>query len=674
MASLGGAEVQELVARLRLKDEFSGPVKQISRSVGQLDKDVARTGSRAYKAGTQIGTGIKTGVKIAAAGTAAFTAVMIKAVLSASDLNETISKTKVVFGPAADSVLAFGKTAAQSLGLSEQAADEAAATYGNLFVSMGLAPKSAAKMSTALTQLAGDLASFNNVSPEEALQALQSGLVGETEPLRKFGVNLNEQTLKAEALKLGLVKLKKGQKDYTQVLTPAQKAQAAYALIFEQTKTAQGDYARTSSGLANQLRTLRANFSNLAATLGTAVLPQIAKITSILNTELAKPENIESVRHLGEAVAGLFTDENIRTGTNLIKGFIDSAVAAAPILEATAKTTLTIVQAAVSLFKSLPAPLQQLAVGAFAVNKLTGGLVTNVGGAIAGGIAQFLAKQFTGAMNVNAGTVIVNGAVGGGGGGPSPIAAATGGIGIAAAGTAAIGAAIIGGLQAGAADFAGQIAGPVAEAVQKSVGGGPVNIFGPIDRLFSALSGDLRSPLEQISGNTKEIGTYNRTAAGEAAARQVHTDERLEAIKTATAAQNAKADALNASVNKVTAQESIDAALARSKADSIRTATEASRNAIVTKIGAGTAETATVRTAVAAQAAKVDAVRTATEAARNGIMSKIGAGTSETAAVAAAVRAKKLSVTNNISVPVKVSVQNIQKNFYRYKSFYNVPQ
>ena len=126
-------------------------------------------------------------------------------------------------------------------------------------------------MSTSVVELAGDLASFNNVSPQEALEALRSGLVGETEPLRRFGVNINDAALKAQALKDGLIKSTK------EGLTPAQKAQAAYSLIMEQTKTAQGDFARTSDGMANKTRIASAQFKDAAASLGNDLLPGLRR-------------------------------------------------------------------------------------------------------------------------------------------------------------------------------------------------------------------------------------------------------------------------------------------------------------------------------------------------------------------------------------------------------------
>lgn len=193
---------------------------------------------------------------------------------AASDLSESLSKARVVFGSSSGAVEKFAKTAASSLGLSQQAALEATGTFGNLLTALGLGQKPAADMSQKIVTLAGDLASFNNVNPEDALLALRAGLTGEAEPLKKFGVNLNEATLKAKALAMGIGDGKKP-------LDAASKAQAAYALIMEQTKTAQGDFTRTSGGLANQQRILAARITDLKAKIGGALLPVVLKITGV---------------------------------------------------------------------------------------------------------------------------------------------------------------------------------------------------------------------------------------------------------------------------------------------------------------------------------------------------------------------------------------------------------
>src|SRR5206468_597401 len=129
---------------------------------------------------------------------------LVSPIQAASDLNESLSKSQAVFGASADVIEQFASTAAQSLGQSRAEAIAAAGDFGNLFTAMGLGQPEAAKLSTQIVSLATDLASFDNLSPQDVLEKLRSGLVGESEPLRALGVNLNEATVAQEAMRLGL--------------------------------------------------------------------------------------------------------------------------------------------------------------------------------------------------------------------------------------------------------------------------------------------------------------------------------------------------------------------------------------------------------------------------------------------------------------------------------------
>jgi hypothetical protein len=199
-----------------------------------------------------------------------------QSIMAASNMEESLSKVRVVFGEGAAEVEKFGASAAQNLGISNQAALEAAGTYGNLFQAFGLGQGEAQKMSTSLVQLAADMASFNNTSIDQAITALRSGLSGETEPLKRFGVALSEVRLKEEALRMGLIETTKG------TLPVAIKSQAAYALIMRDTALAQGDYARTADGTANTMKTLQAKIEDAKVALGEALMPAFRALLKIL--------------------------------------------------------------------------------------------------------------------------------------------------------------------------------------------------------------------------------------------------------------------------------------------------------------------------------------------------------------------------------------------------------
>ena len=202
----------------------------------------------------------------AAAAIGTITQVIAPAIRAASDFEEATSKVNVIFGRASKSVKAFADTAARSLGQSKQAVLDAAGAFGTFGKAAGLAGEDLSLFTTDFITLATDLASFNNTTPEEAVQAIGAALRGEAEPLRRFGVLLNDATLKAEAMELGIYSGNKA-------LTAQQKILAAQSAIYKQTGDAQGDFARTADGLANKQRTLSALFKNFQIQLGQQLLP-----------------------------------------------------------------------------------------------------------------------------------------------------------------------------------------------------------------------------------------------------------------------------------------------------------------------------------------------------------------------------------------------------------------
>jgi hypothetical protein len=230
---------------------------------------------------------------LAGIGVAAFSSVQ-----SASDLNESISKSEVIFGDSAKSIQNWAKTTDKSLGLSTTAALESAGNFAILGSSAGLTGKELASFSTDLTGLAADLASFNNTSTDEAITALAAGLRGESEPLRRFGVLLSESAVQAKAMELGLAKT-------TKELTLQDKVLARNELILEQTTKQQGDFARTADGAANQQRILAASVENTKAELGKGLLPVYQQLlrTLIPAVEVFS-KNSKQIVAIGTVAAG----------------------------------------------------------------------------------------------------------------------------------------------------------------------------------------------------------------------------------------------------------------------------------------------------------------------------------------------------------------------------------
>jgi len=220
------------------------------------------------------------------------------AIQAASDLNETENKAKVVFGASADAIERWGDTAAEKIGESKNAAIGAAATFGNLFESMGVGRDVAADLSMKMVNLAGDLASFNNIDPEEALQKLQSGIVGETKAVRDLGIDISETTVNQELMREGAEKVGG---EYTN----AQKILARYQLIIQQTSNAQGDFARTSDQLANTQRRRNAEMENEQAKLGQNLIGPSQAIDQLqINLLDFVNSGLEGWGMLGRAIRG----------------------------------------------------------------------------------------------------------------------------------------------------------------------------------------------------------------------------------------------------------------------------------------------------------------------------------------------------------------------------------
>ena len=234
-------------------------VKAAGTSLGNFSRTVGRQLKNVAVAATGIGI--------------ALGAASLKAISAASDLDESISATRQIFGDASDAVLKFADDAALAFGQSKQEALDGALTFGTFGKAAGLAGDDFSDFTNGLLGLSSDIASFRNATPQEAIEAIGAALRGESEPLRRFGVLLDDATLKAEALELGIY-------DGNGALDQQQKILAAESAIYKQTADAQGDFARTSGGLANQQRILRARLDNVTAQLGVQLLPVALKVAN----------------------------------------------------------------------------------------------------------------------------------------------------------------------------------------------------------------------------------------------------------------------------------------------------------------------------------------------------------------------------------------------------------
>jgi hypothetical protein len=245
---------------MRAKDETNGVLEDGAEQMDEMDEKAKGLTStlKGMRGPALAVTGVLTGLGIAG-------------IKFATDLGEAQNKANEVFGTSVDVVQEFARTSARDFGISAAAANEYAGTLGLILNASGLTQQASADMSVDLVKLSADLASFGNIPIDVALEKLRAGLVGEVEPLRTVGVLLNAATVEAKAMELGLV-------DASGELSEAAKVQARYALIVEQTATAQGDFGRTSDSVANQMRILKAQGEDLLAVMGTELLPVAGKL------------------------------------------------------------------------------------------------------------------------------------------------------------------------------------------------------------------------------------------------------------------------------------------------------------------------------------------------------------------------------------------------------------
>jgi len=258
----------------------------------------------------------KAAVAFLAVGTAAAVGAF-KAVQKASDLAESVSKIETIFGDSAQGVSDFSQIAAKELGLSKQAVYDAAGIFGVFGKAAGLGGQDLADFSTDFTVLAADLASFNNTTPEDAISAIGSALRGESEPLRRYGVMLDDASLKAEAMAQGIY-------DGKGPLTQQQKVLAATGAIFKQTGDAQGDFAKTSDALANQQRIFKAQLDNVVTTIGTKLLPVFMTIVNFISDKVIPVVELLTGAFEKDGLAGII--EVVKKQLPKLKSVLGNAV------------------------------------------------------------------------------------------------------------------------------------------------------------------------------------------------------------------------------------------------------------------------------------------------------------------------------------------------------------
>jgi hypothetical protein len=265
--------------------------KRKLESVANIQKRFSGIASAAGKAGAAASLAVT--APLVAFGRSAFIAAM--------DAEELKSAFNVTFGKSGAMMEAWAAKTGAAVGRTNFELMQAANTFGIFFNQAN--PKKSAEMSQQFAMLAQDLASFYNVDPGTALDKLRSGLTGEAEPLRDFGVFMTDAAVKAQALKMGLKPIK-GE------LTEQQKIMARAGLIMAQTTAAQGDLARTSGSTANQLRASEAAWQNMSLIVGSQLVPALTPLIQTFTQIIQKfatlsPETRKWIVIIGGALAVL---------------------------------------------------------------------------------------------------------------------------------------------------------------------------------------------------------------------------------------------------------------------------------------------------------------------------------------------------------------------------------
>lgn len=272
------------------RDELEKVKKQTTATTDHVERQTSKMASSFKKIA---------GVVAAALSITAILAFGKSCIQLGSDLAEVQNVVDVTFGSMSKQVNAFSKNAITQFGLSELTAKKYMGTYGAMAKSFGIAGEAGYQMSAAVTGLTGDVASFYNLSTDEAYTKLKSIFTGETESLKELGVVMTQTALDQYALNNGFGKT-------TAKMTEQEKVMLRYRFVMSSLADASGDFARTSNSWANQTRVLALQFDSLKATIGQGLINAFTPVIQVINTVLAKLQTLAG--YFKAFTAALFGD------------------------------------------------------------------------------------------------------------------------------------------------------------------------------------------------------------------------------------------------------------------------------------------------------------------------------------------------------------------------------
>ena len=254
-----------------MSGKFSGIPATLKRFDSAISKSVGKI--KSFKSSILSAFGAVGGIYAAING-------IKKSIDIASDLTEVQNVVDVTFGNFKDKIESLAAVSIPELGMSELTVKQIASRFQAMGTAMGIARGEMADMSVDLTRLAGDMSSFYNVAQEDVARSLQAVFTGETEPLRKYGLDLTQATLKEWALKNGIDADIKS-------MSQMEKTMLRYQYVMANTTAAQGDFIRTADTWAQQVRILKEQLKQLAGVLGTAFINALKPLVSALNSALS---------------------------------------------------------------------------------------------------------------------------------------------------------------------------------------------------------------------------------------------------------------------------------------------------------------------------------------------------------------------------------------------------